>query len=73
MVPVGAGLLYLEAIDEGFLTEERLENYKKLKKEATYDGLNSREIERKKIDAMFAGFGGIKNAKNFIRTKNKTK
>lgn len=60
-----------EAIEEGLVSQERLESYKKLKKEAGYDGLNSREIERKKIDTMFADFGGIKNARDFAKAKKR--
>ena len=60
-----------EAVEEGIISHERLESYKKLKKEAGYDGLNAREIERKKIDTMFADFGGIKNARDFAKAKKR--
>lgn len=55
------------------LDESRLESYLKLKKEAKYDGLNSRQIETEKINTMFADFGGIKNARKFAKEKNKQK
>ena len=42
-----------------------------LKKEAKYDGLNSRQIDTEKLTAMFAEMGGIKNARAFIKTKSK--
>ena len=62
-----------EAIREGFLPAERLESYKKLKKEARYEGLNSKMIEREKITEMFSGFGGMKNARKFIKEKARKK
>jgi len=67
------GCAVQQAITEGKLTEERLQSYLKLKKEAKYEGLNSRQIEKEKINTMFADFGGIKNARNFAKSKNKDK
>jgi len=61
------------AINNGILTAERLESYNKLKKEARYDGLNSKQIEREKINEMFSGMGGLKNARKFIKDKNRSK
>ena len=60
-----------KAIEEGLLSEERLESYFKLKKEARYEGLNSRQIESEKIATMFAEVGGIKNARKFAKEKNR--
>lgn len=60
-----------QAIEEGIISGERFNNYEKLKKEARYEGLNSRQIEKQKIDEMFLEFGGIKNAKNYIKSRNK--
>jgi len=60
-----------EAVINGLLSEKRLASYLKLKKEAKYDGLNSKQIENEKIQLMFKDFGGIKNARNFIKEKNK--
>ena len=65
------GCAVRKAIEEGMITEERLQNYKKLKKEAKYEGLNSRQIEKEKIAGMFADFGGIKNARDFVKSKNR--
>jgi len=65
------GCAVREAIESGILPEERLTSYLKLKKEAGYDGLNSRQIENKKINEMFKSFGGIKNARKYIKNKNK--
>jgi ribosome biogenesis GTPase / thiamine phosphate phosphatase len=61
------------AIKQGILSKKRLENYQKLKKETKYEGLNSKQIEKEKIDTMFAGFGGMKQARNFIKEKNNRK
>lgn len=60
-----------KAIDEGILDEARLINYRKLKKESRYEGMNSKQIEKEKIDEMFTQFGGIKNARDFARKRNK--
>ncbi len=67
------GCAVRKAIEAGTITEERLQSYKKLKKEAKYEGLNSKQIEKEKITEMFADFGGMKNARDFIKTKNKNK
>jgi len=67
------GCAVRRAIEEGLITEERLVSYKKLKKEAKYDGLNSKQIEKEKITEMFADFGGIKNARDYIKSKEKLK
>ncbi len=58
-----------QAINDGLLSAERLANYLKLKKEAKYEGLNSRQIETEKITAMFAEVGGIKNARKLAKAK----
>jgi len=60
-----------KAINDGLLSADRLANYLKMKKEAKYEGLNSRQIETEKITAMFAEMGGMKNAREFIKEKNK--
>lgn len=60
-----------KAINDGLLSAERHANYLKLKKEAKYEGLNSKQIETEKITAMFAEMGGMKNAREFIKEKNK--
>lgn len=65
------GCAVLGAIASGKLDERRFENYQKLKKEARYEGLSSRQIEAEKLKAMFGSFGGIKNARGFIKQKNK--
>lgn len=60
-----------EAINSGLLTEERWENYLRLKKEAKYEGLNSRQIEHEKLNDMFKDIGGIKGARKLIKAKAK--
>lgn len=67
------GCAVLRAIQDGALTEKRLESYLKLKKEAKYDGLNSKQIEAEKINAMFSSMGGMKNARKFFKSKSKNK
>ena len=61
----------LGAIMSGNLSEKRLENYRKLQKEARYEGLNAKQIEKEKTDKMFAGFGGMKNARKYIKNSPK--
>ncbi len=67
------GCAVRKAVEEGLITEERLNSYKKLKKEAKYEGLNSKQIEKEKINEMFSGFGGMKNARDYIKSKNKNR
>ena len=64
------GCAVLLAIEQGRLDKERLISYKKLKKEAKYEGLNSRQIEKEKIGTMFSDFDGIKNARAYAKSKN---
>jgi ribosome biogenesis GTPase len=65
------GCLVRETIASGELSEERLASYLKLKKEARYDGLNSRQIEREKMTEMYSGFDGAKNAREYVKSKNR--
>lgn len=60
-----------KAIAEGRLSAKRFANYVKLQKEAKYEGLSSKQIETEKFTAMFADFGGVKNARKLIKTKHK--
>ncbi|MDY0235427.1 MAG: hypothetical protein RBR71_05335 [Gudongella sp.] len=61
----------LETVAKGQISEERLLSYLKLKKEAKYEGLNSRKIEQKKTNEMFSEYGGLKKARDLIKSKNK--
>jgi ribosome biogenesis GTPase len=56
-----------KAIKDGILSAERLESYWKLKRETKYEGLNSKMIEKEKINEMFSGMGGMKNARKFLK------
>lgn len=58
------GCAVLEAVQRGEISQERLNSYHKLKKEAGYDGLTSREIEAAKLRAMFPHGGDVFIAKN---------
>lgn len=60
-----------KSIRDGVLFADRLLSYQKLKKEAKYEGLNSRQIETAKLNEMFGGVGGMKNARKFIKEKNR--
>ncbi len=63
------GCAIKQAIESGQLEERRFNNYLKLKHEAGYEGLSSREIEAKK----FERFGGVKNLRKFGDQKRKYK
>lgn len=61
------GCAVLEAVQRGDIPQERLASYHKLKKEAGFDGLSFRELEAKKLRAMFPHGGGtyvVKSNKN---------
>ncbi len=57
------GCAVLSAIEDGILDQRRLDSYMKLKKEVSYEGLSSREIEEKKWER----FGGVKNLRKIGR------
>ena len=65
------GCAVRRAIQDGELSEERLESYKKLQKEMGYDGLNSRQLEQKKIENMFGSKGEMKQVMRAAKEKNK--
>jgi len=60
-----------EAIANGELDKRRLDNYKKLHKELKYSELNSKQVEREKINEIFGGMGATKEFKKFIKEKNR--
>jgi ribosome biogenesis GTPase len=60
-----------QAIVKGTLSEKRFENYQKLQREISYDGLNSRQLENEKINRMFGSKAGMKQAFRSIKAKNK--
>lgn len=67
------GCAVRQALEEGRLEERRLQSYQKLKREASYDGLNSKQVEAQKLNTMFEGIGGMKNARKYIRQTDKRK
>lgn len=63
-----------KAIKDGIIDEARLNSYNKLKKEAGYNGLTSKQLEAQKLNSMFKGVGGIKGQKkmrNEIKNKKR--
>ena len=58
------------AINNGVLPEERLASYRKLKKEAKYEALDAKQIEKEKINNMFNSVGGMKQARDYTKHKN---
>ncbi|MHB1006358.1 MAG: ribosome small subunit-dependent GTPase A [Chloroflexota bacterium] len=67
------GCAVRQAIEEGLITEERLQSYRKLEKQAKYEGLDSRGIEQAKISEMYSEFGGQKNARDYIESQNRNR
>ncbi len=63
------GCAVRNSVERGLLSEKRLNNYFKLVKESGYDGLNSKQIEKEKVKNMFKDFGGMKNAKKYVKSK----
>ncbi len=53
-----------KAVSGGVLSSERLLSYQRLKKEAKYDGLNSRQIEHIKFDSYRIEMKAFKKSKN---------
>lgn len=67
------GCAVLAALEDGTIERRRLDSYFKLRNEAGYEGLNSKEIENKKLERMFQDVGGIKGARKFIKETQSTK
>lgn len=65
------GCTVLDAVADGRIDTRRLANFLKLRQEAGYDGLSSKEIERKKLNRMFKEVGGMKNARKFAKGQQK--
>lgn len=61
------------AIETGELSAKRLESYQKLQKELDYQGLNSKQLEEKKIRHMFGSKGQMKQAMANVKKKNSKK
>ncbi|SDJ09245.1 ribosome small subunit-dependent GTPase A [Salimicrobium halophilum] len=67
------GCAVQQAVAEGLIEERRLNSYFKLKNEASYEGLSSKQIEHQKMERMFKDVGGMKNARNIAKEKRKKK
>lgn len=66
------GCAVRQALETGALDfSRRLESYRKLKREARYDGLSFKQIESEKLNAMFESVGGMKKVRKFIRQNYK--
>lgn len=65
------GCAVRQAIADGNLELRRLENFNKIRLEARYDGLSSKQIEEDKMERMFKEFGGVKNAKKMLKNMKK--
>ena len=59
------------AIANGSLSVARFENYQKLQREMSYEGLNSRQLENEKIRAYGISKKEIKQFKNHVKSKGK--
>lgn len=67
------GCAVRKAVDSGELDVRRLESYRKLEHETSYDGVSGKAIERKKCERTFKEVSGMKNARRFAREHNKPK
>lgn len=59
------------ALTNGTLDQSRFASYLKLKREVTYEGLNSRQLEQEKINNMFGSKKEMKQLFKQIKKKNK--
>ena len=65
------GCAVREALETGDLDARRWANYQKLKREARYQGLSSRQLEAEKLNGMFESTGGMKKIRAHIRKTDK--
>lgn len=63
------GCMVRQAIAEGKLTEGRLESYRKLQREISYNGMNARQLENEKLSRMFGGKNELKQMRDFLKNK----
>lgn len=61
------GCAVLAAVEQGLLEQRRLDSYRKLEHESSYEGLSSKEVEVKKAERMFKEVGGMKQARKYAR------
>ena len=64
------GCAIRKAIEEGTLSEKRLESYEKLQRELSYSGLSARQLENEKINRMFGGKGEMRQAMKHFKEKS---
>lgn len=64
------GCAIREAIGNGTLSEKRFESYRKLQRELSYAGLNSRQLEQEKINRMFGGKSEMKRIMKQFKERN---
>ena len=67
------GCAVLAAIEQGLLEQRRLDSYRKLEHESSYDGLSSKEVEVKKAERMFKHVGGMKKTRRFAKEHDQQK
>ncbi|MFA7636504.1 MAG: ribosome small subunit-dependent GTPase A [Monoglobales bacterium] len=65
------GCAVMAAIKNGELSTDRYESYLKIKQEAAYSSLNSRQIENEKITRMFGSKNEMKQMMKEIKKKNR--
>jgi ribosome biogenesis GTPase len=65
------GCMVKKAIEDGLLSVKRFENYEKLQREASYDGMSFRQIENEKINQMFGSKKEMKQVMNHLKNKKK--
>jgi len=63
------GCAIRKAIESGALSSKWFESYQKLRREMSYDGLNSRQLENEKINRMFGGKSEMKQKLNHIKNR----
>jgi ribosome biogenesis GTPase len=66
---VETGCAVLGAIESGELAQARLDSYRKLLKEASYEGLSSRMLEQEKINRLFGSKAAMKSAMKAAKSK----
>ncbi|MDO5558956.1 MAG: ribosome small subunit-dependent GTPase A [Oscillospiraceae bacterium] len=65
------GCAVIKALNDGVIDTRRIDNYRRLKREAQYNGLDSKAIENAKLSNMFKEIGGMKNVRKYIRDNDK--
>lgn len=61
------------AIENGLLSQSRLDNYRKLQRELGYEGLNFRQMEEEKIKSMFGSKQEMKQLVRSVKQKNNSR